>query len=122
MNVTVVMSNGWEQRIKIEGTPSLHRVVDAVERVVRANVSRHVNTGELLGSVRSVKTVNGGSVWIGTDHWQYIEYGTSPHVINPRVKKALWWRGIPYPVHHVHHPGTPEYAPMRRALNAVRWE
>lgn len=121
MNVVVTMAPGWEQKIKIEGTPSLHRLVDAVEHVVRSNVAETTNTGALLASVRSEKTINGGRVYIGTDHWPFIEYGTKPHIINPKVKQALWWDGAPFPVRRVRHPGTREYAPMRRALAAVRW-
>ncbi len=117
----VVMAPGWEERVKIEGTPRMHGVVDEVERACRKNLAHHVHSGELLASLRSTKTVNGGRVWIGTDHWQYVEYGTRPHVINPRVKQALWWVGAPHPVRRVRHPGTREYAPMRRALASVRW-
>jgi hypothetical protein len=63
----------------------------------------------------------------GRNIWHYIEYGTPPHEIVPRrppyrnatgrlVHPALFWDGAPHPVRRVHHPGTPEYAPMRRAL------
>lgn len=121
MRITVVMSPGWEQKVKIEGTPALHRLVDEVERAVYRNVSQHVRSGALLNSIRSTKTINGGQVWIGTDHWHYIEYGTRPHVINPRLRQALWWPQARHPVARVRHPGTREYAPIRRAIESVRW-
>lgn len=121
MNVTVIMSPGWEQKIKIEGTSSMHRLVDAAERVARINVAHHTRSGALLASIRTTKTLNGGRVWIGTDHWPHIEYGTKPHIINPKVKQALWWAGAPYPVRRVRHPGTAGYAPMRRVFHAIKW-
>lgn len=37
---------------------------------------------------------------------EYVEYGTGPHVIRPRNKKALWWPGAEHPVREVYHPGT----------------
>lgn len=36
----------------------------------------------------------------------YIEMGTKPHIITPRTKKALYWKGAEHPVKKVHHPGT----------------
>jgi len=34
------------------------------------------------------------------------EEGTGPHVILPRNKKALFWKGADHPVRMVNHPGT----------------
>lgn len=64
-----------------------------------------------------------GRVWIGDGFsplWAWIEYGTRPHMIYPRVKRALFWPGARHPVGAVHHPGTPEFAPMRQALHKRR--
>jgi hypothetical protein len=36
----------------------------------------------------------------------YVEKGTLPHVILPRVKHALFWEGAAHPMWAVHHPGT----------------
>jgi hypothetical protein len=49
-----------------------------------------------------------------TGHWGsyavnyawYVEAGTRPHMIFPRVKKALYWKGAAHPVPWVSHPGT----------------
>ncbi len=47
---------------------------------------------------------------IGTDHpaAEYVEYGTSPHIIRPRFKKALKFQigGEDIFAKYVHHPGT----------------
>lgn len=36
----------------------------------------------------------------------YVHEGTRPHVILPKIKQALYWKGAKYPVKIVHHPGT----------------
>jgi hypothetical protein len=46
----------------------------------------------------------------------YLERGTRPHVIRPRQKKALFWKGAEHPVRLVHHPGTRPYHVLKRAL------
>jgi hypothetical protein len=117
----VIMVPGWEEKIKLEARPKIHDLVDKVEAAARRNLIRHVVSGELISTLRSTKELDGGKVWIGTNHWHYIEYGTKRHVIKPRFKRALYWEGAMHPVMKVRHPGTPEYAPMRRALSAVRW-
>lgn len=121
MIVITRLQSDWEKSVQRISLPTLHRITDQVEIIARANVARHTRSGELLASVHSTKSDLGGRVWIGTDHWTYIEYGTPPHIITPRVKQALWWRGALHPVKRVHHPGTVAYAPMQRALEAVRW-
>ena len=41
-------------------------------------------------------------------HGVYVLSGTKPHIIKPKNKKALAWKGMTtkYPVKTVHHPGT----------------
>ena len=39
----------------------------------------------------------------------FFEFGTRPHVIKPKNKKALFWQGARHPVKLVFHPGTPPY-------------
>lgn len=121
MNTHVRLSADWRQRVHRSTQPSMHRLVDKAERIARGNVADHTRSGELLSTVRSTKSLTGGRVWIGTGHWRYIEYGTPPHIINPRVKQALWWEGAPYPVRRVYHPGITAYAPMMRTLKVLRW-
>jgi hypothetical protein len=35
-----------------------------------------------------------------------VEFGTRPHKIVPKNKKALFWRGARHPVKSVNHPGS----------------
>lgn len=46
----------------------------------------------------------------GVAYGRYLEEGTPPHLIKPKNKKALFWRGAAHPVKVVRHPGTKAYA------------
>jgi len=78
---------------------------DAAQRapVKTGNLRRSLHT-EVLTSTRSLAIVQ-----VGTDvvYARAIEYGTSPHTIYPRSKKALMWPGARHPVRSVRHPGSP---------------
>ncbi len=47
----------------------------------------------------------------------YVHEGTRPHIILPRIKKALWWEGALHPVRRVQHPGTKANPFMQRIAN-----
>lgn len=42
----------------------------------------------------------------GVEYGEILEEGSKPHVIRPKNKKALYWRGANNPVKVVNHPGT----------------
>lgn len=42
----------------------------------------------------------------GVDYGEILEKGSKPHVIKPKNKKALYWRGAAHPYKQVNHPGT----------------
>jgi hypothetical protein len=98
-------------------------ITDGIASDARHDLGDHIDTGALLASVWSMSTITDGKVWINTDHWQFIEYGTTPHIIRSHG---------PYPLRNrktgqvfgrvVFHPGNAEYAPMRRALYRKRGE
>ena len=46
----------------------------------------------------------------------FVHEGTKPHIIKPKVKKALWWKGAAHPVKRVHHPGTKANPFMEKGL------
>ncbi|MGW1174555.1 HK97 gp10 family phage protein [Kitasatospora sp. NPDC002543] len=79
-----------------------------------------VDTGRLRSSIVAVPS--GGrlrfSVTIGTNvtYATDVEYGTAPHVIVPKDKKALFWPGARHPVARVNHPGTRAQPFMRPAI------
>lgn len=100
--------------------------IDAIVDRVLANVAEDIasdarqlapsDTGALRASIQA-GPASGGEVrvWVGTDHWQFPEFGTAAHDITPRSKQALSWPGGSHPTKRVRHPGTPAVAFMRRA-------
>ena len=50
------------------------------------------------------------------DYAPHLEYGTRPHKITPKVKKALYWKTAEHPVKSVMHPGTKAYRPFGKGL------
>lgn len=107
----------------------LGRMSDDVRRAVvqtgvdvqnRARELCPVDTGRLRASIvhrvegggRSVGMVIGTNVSYAAD----VEYGTAPHVIVPKNRKALYWPGAAHPVAKVNHPGTRAQPFMRPAV------
>lgn len=52
----------------------------------------------------------------GVKYGKYLEEGTPPHIIRPKNKKALYWRGAAHPVKKVNHPGTKGYPVIEDTL------
>jgi len=78
-------------------------------------------TGELAESVHAVPLGKNHQIWIGTDHWSFVEYGTKPHLILPHGNYPLRDRARgKYFGFVVHHPGMSEQAPMRKAIHQKR--
>lgn len=79
-----------------------------------------VDTGRLRSSIVSRAEGSGRSVGyvIGTNvsYAAAVEYGTAPHVIKPRYKRALFWPGAAHPVAQVNHPGTKAQPFLRPAI------
>jgi HK97 gp10 family phage protein len=98
---------------------ALGRQSDDVRRAVVAtgvdvqNEARRrcpVDTGRLRSSIvhRVESDARSTTVEVGTNvnYAEDVERGTAPHVILPRNKKALYWKGAAHPVAKVNHPGT----------------
>lgn len=53
-------------------------------------------------------SVSKGVLRIGNNvnYARYVEFDTKPHIIKPKDKKALFWKGATHPIKAVHHPGT----------------
>lgn len=77
----------------------------------------HKKSGRLRDSLRAEchdKVLRVGS--LDCNYATDLEMGTSPHVILPRNKKALYWPGADHPVAKVNHPGTAPAPYLRPAL------
>jgi hypothetical protein len=89
-----------------------------------ATEEHHVDTGRYRGSIAWRLGQDGLGMYaeIGSavPYAAILEEGSRPHVIVPRRKRALYWKGARHPVRRVNHPGTPGYHMGRRALEAAR--
>jgi len=67
-------------------------------------------TGFLLqsfgGTVSGLTATWGPDVRYKTSYSRFVEFGTGPHIIEPKNARALYWPGAEHPVKIVHHPGT----------------
>lgn len=62
-------------------------------------------TGTLQRSILPEVTYPRALVGVNERYGLYIEEGTGPFVIEPKNKKALFWKGAKHPVKRVNHPG-----------------
>lgn len=88
----------------------------------RANASWSDQTGNARQMIHS--TVTGGgmhyniNVAHGVDYGAILEEGSSPHVITPNSRQALYWPGAAHPVKMVNHPGTSPYNGIKSTVQA----
>lgn len=79
-----------------------------------------VDTGRLRSSIVSRAETSGRSIgYVVGSNVNYaaaVEYGTAPHVIKPKYKRALYWPGAAHPVAQVNHPGTSAQPFLRPAV------
>jgi hypothetical protein len=98
------------------------RAVDRTRIDVQNEARRRapVDTGRLRSSIVSRAEGSGRSLgyMVGTNvnYAAAVEYGTSPHVIKPVNKRALYWPGAAHPVAQVNHPGTAAKPFLRPAI------
>jgi HK97 gp10 family phage protein len=79
--------------------------------VQRAQALVPVKTGMLRDSLRATVVESnrlGCAVDVGSSvsYARMVEEGTRAHLIEPKVKQALWWPTALHPVKSVQHPGT----------------
>jgi hypothetical protein len=65
-----------------------------------------VDTGGLKGSIKVDYKGDGVYEISMLKYGEFVEFGTSPHIIRPKNKQALFWKGAEHPVKLVNHPGT----------------
>ena len=80
-----------------------------IERNAKSNLTsnKSVKTGHLRRGI----TTNIGNMeaTVHTSNIKYavmVEKGTKAHIIKPKNKKALYWKGASHPVKQVNHPGS----------------
>lgn len=101
----------------------LDRRADRVILLAQQLAAPHYRTGDYNDSFEKRRTRIRGQAAVTvvntSDHADILERGSGPHIIEPKNKKALHWKGADHPVGRVHHPGTPAYHILRRALRAA---
>lgn len=115
----IVFEPGWELKALAASSDTVDLVTEEI--AVDARRLAAVDTGEMRDSIEAEPAVEGhGRVKVGTEHWRFVEYGTSPHEIHARAGGALAWPGGAHPVAEVQHPGTQAQPFMRPALYQKR--
>lgn len=115
MNVRVNIVNAAQEtagmKAKIEAILARLKIVMRNNRLallmdMRRNCPKQ--TGNTAKSIRTVASDGGLTFTVVSDNpnVERLEFGTAPHWIFPRFKKALYWVGALYPVKKVFHPGT----------------
>ena len=89
-----------------------------VESNAKNNVTKNgsVDTGLLRNSINSKINSLEGIVSTNTKYARYVEEGTKPHIIRPKNKQYLYWKGASHPVKQVNHPGSKPKPYMKPAL------
>ena len=101
--------------------PFLQRALAASSAVLAKNTTRATvpwRTGFLTQTFKA--QMDGLTLrWFPTASYaRFVEFGTAPHIIEPKDAKALYWPGAQHPVKIVHHPGTKANPFMERIVAA----
>ena len=99
------LSGKSEDKIKEVLKNSAFNIESKAKKNINSNKS--VKTGHLI---RSISTdVKGLEATIHASNLKYapmVEFGTKAHIIRPKNKKALYWKGATRPIKQVNHPGS----------------
>lgn len=101
---------------------SLTRAINTAALIITTEVKNvtPVKTGRLKTSIRPSFGVLSAVIEPHVGYAIYVHDGTKPHIIRPRTKKALYWKGALHPVKLVHHPGTKANPFMQIGLDNSR--
>ena len=101
------------KKLSDEAESSVNKVIkDSAFNIQKNAMSNLANNGSVnTGHLRRSISVDMGNLeaTIHTSNVKYavmVEKGTKAHVIKPKNKKALYWKGASHPVKQVNHPGS----------------
>ena len=107
--------------------PKVQKVLNktglSIEAKAKSNLTNNksVVSGHLR---RSIATKIGDmEVTVHTSNVKYsrgVEEGTRSHIIRPKNKKALYWKGAKHPVKQVNHPGSKAKPYLIPAFNSEK--
>ena len=113
MEVDTSKLNLNSDKINKAVSQEIEKTAHRIER--QAKELAPVDTGELR---RSITTEGSGldyEISTNLEYSEYIEDGTSPHIINGNP--YLYWEGASHPVRRVNHPGNKAYLYMETACD-----
>lgn len=98
-------------RIEPQSKAAIRQLAQRIHDLGEAGADKHTKTGALFRSIY-LRSLPGDGWEIGHDlqrapHAVFVHWGTKPHVIRPKNRKALRWAagGIFHFAKKVHHPG-----------------
>ena len=103
----VKLSNKAKDNSKV--SQAVRKSTLSIEKEAKANLTanKSVKTGNLRRSVTHKLTSLEGIVHTSNlKYARFVEEGTRSHVIKPKSKKMLYWKGASHPVKQVNHPGS----------------
>lgn len=105
--------------LRQELTTAMQRIVLQGEAYAKREAP--VKRGTLRRSITSRVESGGRRGVIGTNlsYARPVHDGSRAHVIRPRTKRALFWKGAKHPVRMVRHPGTTANPFFARALTRL---
>jgi HK97 gp10 family phage protein len=83
----------------------------------RAVKNAPVKTGRLRASVYTTFAPMQGEIGFNANYAEFVHDGTEPHLIFPKSRQALFWKGASHPVKSVMHPGTRANPFLRKAVD-----
>ena len=110
----VVDTHGLEKKLLAKGD-QLQSKIKQMQQLMLTDAHREVQdkaprqTGNLKDAIQWKMGTTSGQVFANTFKAKYAYWvidGTRPHIITPKNKKALYWKGAEHPWALVHHPGT----------------
>ena len=101
------------RKLSDEAESNVNKAIkDSAFNIQRSAMSNLASNGSVkTGHLRRSISVDMGNLeaTIHTSNVKYavmVEKGTKAHIIKPKSKKALYWKGASHPVKQVNHPGS----------------
>ena len=126
MQIEVKIQNLNEVKAALAKSPIIvsKHINKAIRESITLDLQRDITeetprkTGELKRSIlRGIRISNlRGEIGTNLNYALYVHRKTKPHIIVPKTKKALYWKGAAHPYRIVHHPGTKANPFMERGV------
>ncbi|MBV4447442.1 MAG: hypothetical protein LKF87_03805 [Clostridium tyrobutyricum] len=98
----------------------------SLENEAKADAPWKDRTAHARQGIHCDATMNNNQITIslshGVEYGGILEDGSKPHIIRPKDKKALYWKGADHPVKLVHHPGTKKYATVGPTMERNKYK